>query len=323
MKKIVFIIPYFGKFNNYFQLFLNSCSRNADINWLIFTDDKRTFNYPKNVLVKYISFEEIRSKVQRYFNFEITLDYPYKLCDFRPAYGLIFEEYIKEYKFWGYCDTDVIWGNISDFIKDDDLIKYDKIGIFGHCSLYKNNKKINNLFKVKLNGEERYKIVMQRNRTNSFDEEFNGSINNIMEQEGFKICYREEQANIYTKSSDFRLTKLNEDKKTYTIEKLKKAFFVWDNGNLLRYVLIDNRLYIKKYMYIHLQSRRMKVNLTNLYRNKYKIIPNAFDELEVNEIDKNTFKKIKIKHFNLHYFKLRSKNLREKIKRRLTGYYNS
>ena len=76
-------------------------------------------------------------------------------------------------------------------------------------------------------------------------------------------------------------------------------------------------------MYIHLQSRKMKVNLTDLYRNKYKIIPNAFDELEFSDIDKNTFKKIKIKHFNLHYFKLRSKNLRKKIKRRLTGYYNS
>ena len=236
---------------------------------------------------------------------------------------MIFEEYIKEYQFWGYCDTDVIWGNISDFIKDEDLIKYDKICVFGHCSLYKNNKKINNLFKVNLNGEERYKIVMQRNRTNSFDEEFNGSINNIIEQEGLKIRYREDQANIYTKSSDFRLVNLNKDKKTYTTEKLKKAFFVWDNGNLLRYILKNDEVYIKKYMYIHLQSRKMKVNLTDLYRNKYKIIPNAFDELEFSDIDKNTFKKIKIKHFNLHYFKLRSKNLRKKIKRRLTGYYNS
>ena len=317
MEKVVFIIPYFGKFNNYFQLFLNSCAYNKKFEWLIFTDDTRDFKYPANVKVIYTTFDKLKNRIQELFDFPIILNNPYKLCDFSPAYGMIFEEYIKEYQFWGYCDTDVIWGNISDFIKDEDLIKYDKICVFGHCSLY------NNLFKVNLNGEERYKIVMQRNRTNSFDEEFNGSINNIIEQEGLKIRYREDQANIYTKSSDFRLVNLNKDKKTYTTEKLKKAFFVWDNGNLLRYILKNDEVYIKKYMYIHLQSRKMKVNLTDLYRNKYKIIPNAFDELEFSDIDKNTFKKIKIKHFNLHYFKLRSKNLRKKVKRRLTGYYNS
>ena len=323
MEKVVFIIPYFGKFNNYFQLFLNSCAYNKNFEWLIFTDDTRDFKYPVNVKVIYTTFDRLKNRIQELFDFPIILNNPYKLCDFRPAYGLIFEEYIKEYQFWGYCDTDVIWGNISDFIKDEDLMKYDKICVFGHCNLYKNNKKMNNLFKVNLNNEERYKIVMQRNRTNSFDEEFNGSINNIIEQENLKMRYREDQANIYTKSSDFRLTSLNKDRKTYTIEKLKKAFFVWDNGNLFRYILENDKVYVKKYMYIHLQSRKMRVNLTNLYRNKYKIIPNAFDELEISDIDKNTFKKIKIKHFNLHYFKLRSKNLREKIKRRLTGYYNS
>ena len=36
MEKVVFIIPYFGKFNNYFQLFLNSCAYNKKFEWLIF-----------------------------------------------------------------------------------------------------------------------------------------------------------------------------------------------------------------------------------------------------------------------------------------------
>ena len=35
--KAIFIIPYFGHFNNYFQLFLNSCAYNRDFDWLIFT----------------------------------------------------------------------------------------------------------------------------------------------------------------------------------------------------------------------------------------------------------------------------------------------
>lgn len=323
MNKIVFIIPYFGKFNNYFQLFLNSCAYNKNFDWLIFTNDKRTFKYPNNVKVIYTNFEQIKKKIESLFDFPITLNSPYKLCDYRPAYGLIFKEYIKDYIAWGYCDSDLIWGNISHFITEQDFLEYDKIGIFGHCSLYKNTDKINNIFKVELNGIKRYKVIMQRNRTNSFDEEFKDSINNIFEQENLKIRYTEYQANIYTKSSAFRLTKMNADKKTYTIEQLQKAFFIWEKGSLFRYILINGKLERKEFMYIHLQSRPMKINLNNLFEKKYKIIPNAFDELEASIIDEKTFTKIKKKHFNLHYFRLRSKNLYQKIERKFTGYYNS
>lgn len=39
MRKCAFVLPYYGKFGNYFQLFLNSCATNTDYDWLIFTDD--------------------------------------------------------------------------------------------------------------------------------------------------------------------------------------------------------------------------------------------------------------------------------------------
>lgn len=99
MKKGVFIVPYFGKFNNYFQLFLNSCKFNKNYDWLFFTDDKTVYDYPDNVTVKYTSFEEIRSFIQSKFDFKISLNYPYKFCDLKPMYGYIFSEYIKEYDF--------------------------------------------------------------------------------------------------------------------------------------------------------------------------------------------------------------------------------
>lgn len=49
MYKICLIIPYFGEFKNYFQLFLNSCANNPTINWLIFTDSDQAYFYPDNV----------------------------------------------------------------------------------------------------------------------------------------------------------------------------------------------------------------------------------------------------------------------------------
>ena len=54
--KVIFIIPYFGNFNNYFQLFLNSCATNSDFSWLIVTDNNEKYDFPRNVLLKQMSF---------------------------------------------------------------------------------------------------------------------------------------------------------------------------------------------------------------------------------------------------------------------------
>lgn len=319
MKDIGFIIPYFGKFNNYFQLFLNSCAENTNCDWIIFTDDKTAYKYPTNVMVHYVSFDDIRKKFQEKFDFKISLEYPYKLCDFKVSYGYVFEEYLHDYKFWGHCDTDVIWGNISKFVTAEDFNNYEKIGVLGHCTLYKNCAEINRAFMQPLKGELQYKHIFSVNYNNSFDEEFNNSINNIFEEHGYKIRYEEYEANIYTKSSNFRLVRLNENKCSYDVEKNKHAFFVWNKGRLIRYFLVNDSIEEKEYFYIHMQSRPMKIQLGNLAVEKYKIIPNAFDKLEFEKITVENIKKIRIKYFNLHYFILRSRNLMDKLKKIVRG----
>lgn len=320
MKNAVFIIPYFGRFNNYFQLFLQSCGKNPAYDWLIFTDDDRIFNYPDNVHVKYTNFNEIRAMFQMKFNFKISLERAYKLCDYRAAYGYLFEEHIRNYRMWGYCDTDMIWGNISHFITDEMISKYDKIGIFGHCTLYRNTYEINRAFMQPLYGQERYKEVFSKEQNFSFDEEFKKSINNIFIDNGLSVYEQLPIANIYTKSSDFRLTSLLGREK-YIVEKKQNAFFVWDNGRLYRYVSYKGNIARQEYLYIHMQSRRMDVNIE--YPNtQFKIIPNAFDPIEYDVIDDSNFNKIRQKYFNLHYFKLRSRNLVIKIKIYFSNQYH-
>ena len=63
-KKCVFILPYFGKFNNYFPLFLKSCEKNPTYNWLIFTDCKEKYNYPENVDVVDMTLQELKKKAE-------------------------------------------------------------------------------------------------------------------------------------------------------------------------------------------------------------------------------------------------------------------
>ena len=64
MKKCLFFLPYFGKFPEYFELFLRSCEINNAYNWIIFTDNNEKYNYPTNVKVIYLSFQEFRTKIK-------------------------------------------------------------------------------------------------------------------------------------------------------------------------------------------------------------------------------------------------------------------
>ncbi|MDD3240905.1 MAG: hypothetical protein PHW47_12675 [Lachnospira sp.] len=89
---------------------------NPTIDWMIFTDDHGEYPWPSNVIVHYCTFEDFKEMIQRKFEFPITLTKPYRLTDFKPAYGYVLQEYISEYEFWGHCDFDVIWGGFYQSI---------------------------------------------------------------------------------------------------------------------------------------------------------------------------------------------------------------
>ncbi|MDM8303801.1 DUF6625 family protein [Limosilactobacillus vaginalis] len=321
MRNCLFIIPYFGQFNNYFQLFLNSCKYNQDYDWLIITDCKtEQYSFPKNVHVVHLSFNDLVKKIQSKFQFKVDIPRPYKFCDLKPMYGYLFQEYIgSDYLFWGHCDIDLIFGKISDFLTKDDLYKYDKIGKLGHFTMYRNCKEINEAFKLPLDGNKRYVDILTNPENFSFDEEHHKSINNIFENYHYSIMPESFEAGLYTKTSNFRLNFLNNDW-TYSIEKKKKNIFIWNRGKLERFILDYGKIEKQEYLYIHFQSRKMKVKNTN--NTIFKIIPNSFDDLEFSNISSSHFPKSK--HFNLHYFTLRTYNLFVKTKRLLRRiFYNA
>lgn len=319
-KKIAFIIPYFGTFNNYFELFLKSCEYNKEIaDWIIFTDDKTQYNYPSNVIVYYMSFNDMKCIVQSKFEFDISLDKPYKLCDYRSAYGYIFKQELEKYNYWGYCDTDIIFGDIKQFINQEMIDNsYDKLFIYGHCTVFKNEESVNKKFMLPYKGRLRYKEVFQNSDNCSFDEEFKDSINNIFDNYNLKVFKEQYQANIYTKYTYFKLRYWDFKRQKYINEDYKNKLFIWNKGKLIMYYNKKNgELANKEFMYIHLQSRMMKNLITDTNNLEvFKIIPNKFELLETNNIDIRTYGSIKKQYFNLHYAKLRMSNLKKKIKRR-------
>ena len=151
MKKIVLIILYYGEFPWYFCWFLHTCRYNRDIDFLIVSGSSFEGSLPPNVTILPIPIEEIKALIAEKLGLEADLRNPYKLCDWKPAYGLLLSGYIGSYDFWGYCDIDIIFGNIRNFLTDELLEAYDIITVLadflaGYFTIYRNSPRFNRLF---------------------------------------------------------------------------------------------------------------------------------------------------------------------------------
>jgi len=150
--RIAILLPYFGNFPNYIHFFFKTCAYNTNITFLVFTDN--IFSNFKDINnIKFISstLSDFNTLASIKLGAEVNIKNAYKLCDFKPMYGLIYEDYIKEYDFWGYCDTDIIFGDLKKILTDEILEKYDIISshlqyMSGPFSLYKNSREVNRLF---------------------------------------------------------------------------------------------------------------------------------------------------------------------------------
>ena len=151
LSKIILIVPYFGSWPKWFPAFLLSCKNNNSIDWLIFTDCPFPKIVPSNVKFVNMNLDQLLKLAGDKIGFPIIKN-NYSQVDLKPAYGIIFEEYIKGYDFWGHCDLDVIWGDLRHFIAESvlqnhDIISSRKNNLSGHFNLWKNIPHINNLFK--------------------------------------------------------------------------------------------------------------------------------------------------------------------------------
>lgn len=172
MKKsaITFIIPFFGKPPSYIRFFLKSCQANPAITFLLFGDQLQSLAY-ENIKIIPFCLRDFNHLASVKLQMPVALTSAYKICDFRPAFGLIFEDYLKNARFWGTTDIDVLLGNIKKFLpekvlSDFDVITAKKEYLIGHFTLYRNNRKVNNLFRKSAD----YQTVFLSAKSFAFDE---------------------------------------------------------------------------------------------------------------------------------------------------------
>lgn len=243
MYKICIIGIYFGKLPNYFSLWLNSCRYNETIDFLIITDQPIT-DQPNNVNLINMSFDEFKELVQSKFDFKVLLKVPYKICDFKPAFGLICEEYLKEYDFWGHCDFDMIFGDLRKYFDTILTNSYDKILPLGHLSLYKNKRENNNRFKLSGSLVGDYKKVFANDKAFIFDE--TRGIYEIYKKNNFTIYDERIFADISEIYRRFRLA-LDDINYNYQI-------FSFCEGKIYREYFINGEYNKDEFIYIHIKK---------------------------------------------------------------------
>ena len=247
MYKICIITVYFGALPNYFNQWLNSCEWNPNMDFLIVTDQDIP-NASKNVSVFKTNLYEIKKRFDKIMNRDVALDFPYKLCDYRPIYGLAFENELKGYDFWGHCDIDLIWGDLSKFITSEILEHYDKILPLGHLAIYRNTKEVNNYFRLPGSLRGNIEKVTRTNKSCVFDERY--GINKIFEFNSLPLYSKEVAADIGFRNQ--RMIIAGTQNKNYK----RQAFFINDGKCFRAYVDEDKVIKYDELAYIHLQKRQ-------------------------------------------------------------------
>lgn len=151
LPRILFIIPYFGRWPFWMPFFLESCRHNADIDWLLFSDCGVLQNLPGNVKIESIGFSEYCQLVSRRLNIDFSPAVAYKLCDIKPALGHIHVDRLEGYDFWAFGDVDLVYGDLRRYFTAErlagiDLFSTHERRVAGHLCLIRNTARQRELF---------------------------------------------------------------------------------------------------------------------------------------------------------------------------------
>ena len=292
--KIYLIICYYGSFPNYFQLYLDSLGQNEIINVILVTDIYlASYNLPKNLIHVKMPISEVKKRAHDFlkreypnktnlFDSNDLITTNYKLVDFKIVFPLLFREFIpatpNDFVGWGDCD--LIYGNLSNFIKLEE--NYDIIGGFhGHFTAIKNNEEFKYLFK---NIPNYFELCTDNSRTFITDE----------------IAYREPLVE-YIKSNNLKMCFLNQSmcdiippcfyglfrQESELKENMKIFFNNKHPSKNIKHIYYDKKLITyyddgtqEESSYCHLQKRKMDIYLTN--DKSYYINESTFTKIPLN-----------------------------------------
>lgn len=268
MNRYVVIGVYFGTFPEWFSLWELSAVSNPNIDFLIFTDNK--IEAHKNIRYVDFSMSKFNGLSSEKLGFNVELNSAYKLCDFKVVYGKIFEDYISGYDFWAHTDFDMFYGDLNYFLSKYDCKIYDRFLPLGHLAFYRNSSEVVNRY-AEYNCDPNYIQILQSPQSFAFDEV--GMVN-LYTNKGYPFFSGRIFAEI---NQRFKRFKLNRDDINYIYQ-----IFYYERGKIYRSYYLNGEIKQNEFMYIHFQSRRLKVHgqvgnsfyitSSGIYRKDYKSV---------------------------------------------------
>jgi len=149
---LVIICVYFGRWPAWINFFVESCKWNPSVHWRIYTDCGEPANCADNVTYVPVSFDDYAANARARLGVGFEPTNAYKICDLKPAFGLLHEAEIAGYPFFGYGDLDVIYGNIETFyraLRDPyDVISTHPERASGHFLVLRNTRALRRAFEL-------------------------------------------------------------------------------------------------------------------------------------------------------------------------------
>lgn len=135
--KIALVVPYFGAYPVWMPHWARNTQRMQKLGYDFLFDDNE---------------DEFRKRVQD----KLAIDCPPmagtgNIWDFRPAFGVLYAEELRDFDFWGHTDFDCVYGRVERFVTPALLNKVDIFSnhgtyICGCWTLYRNTPAVNTLF---------------------------------------------------------------------------------------------------------------------------------------------------------------------------------
>jgi len=164
--KALLILPFSGPFGPWLPLYLHSLANQHTLDLLLLSDTVPP-ELPSNVRHVPMTFDDIRERANARLKTPVRLHRGRNICDLRPAFGLVFEEFTQGYEYWAFGDEDVLYGDLDRMLAPHldgtaDLVFPALNGKSGHLTIVKNHPRTNELamndpvYKDVLNSQEHW-----------------------------------------------------------------------------------------------------------------------------------------------------------------------
>jgi hypothetical protein len=250
--KIGVVVPYFGNLPKMFDLWLKSAANNAEIDFHLVGDCFDLPKLPPNVFVHELDFQALNRAIINNLGGR-PLSSPYKLCDFKPTYAILFPEILERYKIWGFSDLDLLYGKLSNLIKFDTFPeKWGRLFDLGHLSFFPNVSAVNRAFERPFAGLDTWPFIRDSRIVWVFDEHHTqglGGVNARLGEAGYDvIAMRDGFADIVPWHRGF-VDKTDLD---------HNIFFIWSAGRIWRISKVGGELRQVEVCYAHFQKRQLR-----------------------------------------------------------------